>query len=144
MVAGTMQTDPRSGGVKRSSGVQIADNVKEAWAQVRDDAINAVDWVLIGYDGNSKTDMVLLEKGNGGLEAVAQKLQPGVPMFGGVKLQSKNGRFVHFLYVDDDVPAMKKGRTLMYKNGVFSVLEGCDGEIEITPGLTEATMGPVR
>jgi hypothetical protein len=143
MVAGTMQTDPRSGGVKRSSGVHVDDSVKDAWAGVRDDANTAVDWILIGYDGDSKTDMTLVEKGSGGLEAVSSRLQPGVPLFGGVKLQTKN-RFVHFLYVDEDVPAMKKGRTLMYKNGVFNVLEGCDGEIEITPGLTEATMGPVR
>ena len=144
MVAGTMQTDPRSGGVKRKSGVNVHESVGAAWAEVRDDANTAVDWILVGYDGNSKTDMVLVEKGSGGLEAVAGKLQPGVPVFGGVKLQSKNGRFVHFLYVDDDVPAMMKGRTLMYKNGVFNVMEGCDGEIEMAPGLTEATMGPVR
>ena len=74
-----MQTDPRSGGVKRSSGVNVHDSVKEAWAEVRDDANTAVDWILIGYDGNSKTDMILVEKGSGGLEAVASKLQDGVP-----------------------------------------------------------------
>jgi len=28
--------------------------------------------------------------------------------------------------------------------GVFNVLEGCHGEIEMTPGLTEDTMGKVR
>lgn len=143
MVAGTMQTDPRSGGVKRSSGVQVHDTVKEAWAQVRDDKNKDIDWILIGYDGDSKTDMVLVDKGKGGLKVVSQHLQEGVPLFGGVRLTS-SGRFVHFLYVDDNVPAMKKGRTLMYKNGVFNVLEGCDGEIEISPGLTEATMGTVR
>jgi Cofilin/tropomyosin-type actin-binding protein len=142
VVAGTLQTDPRSGGVKRSSGVQVHDNVKEAWAQVRDDKNSDIDWILIGYDGNSKTDMILVDKGNGGLAAVSQSLQEGVPLFGGVRLA--NGRFVHFLYTDDNVPAMKKGRTLMYKNGVFNVLEGCDGEIEMSPGLTEATMGSVR
>jgi hypothetical protein len=142
LIAGTMQTDPRSGGVKRSSGVNVLPIVSEAWAEVRDDSNKDVDWILIGYDGNSKSDMTLLDKGNGGMKVVSSKLQPGVPMFGGVRLSK--GRFVHFLYVDEDVPSMKKGRTLMYKNGVFNVLEGCDGEIEMTPGLTEATMGPVR
>jgi hypothetical protein len=142
MVAGTMQTDPRSGGVKRSSGVYVHDNVKEGWAQVRDDKNLEVDWILIGYDGDSKTDMTLVDKGKGGLEAVAKHLQPGVPLFGGVRLS--NGRFVQFLHVDEDVPAMKKGRTLMYKNGVFNVLEGCDGEIEMSPGVTEANMGSIR
>ncbi|KAG7340662.1 cofilin/tropomyosin-type actin-binding protein [Nitzschia inconspicua] len=142
MVAGTMQTDPRSGGVKRSSGVTVDESVKEAWAQVRDDKNSEVDWILIGYDGNSKTDMTLISKGKGGLETVSQQLQDGVPMFGGARLST--GRFVHFVHIDDNVPAMKKGRTLMYKNGVFNVLEGCDGEIEMSPGLTEATMGSVR
>ena len=28
--------------------------------------------------------------------------------------------------------------------GVFNALQGCDGEIEMSPGLTEAAMGPVR
>jgi hypothetical protein len=28
--------------------------------------------------------------------------------------------------------------------GVFNALQGCDGEIEMSPGLTEATMGQVR
>jgi hypothetical protein len=28
--------------------------------------------------------------------------------------------------------------------GVFNALEGCDGEIEIKAGLTEANMGQVR
>jgi Cofilin/tropomyosin-type actin-binding protein len=142
MIAGTMQTDPRSGGVKRSSGVNVLPAVVEAWSEVRDDANKDVDWILVGYDGNSKTDMTLVEKGNGGMDAVSGKLQEGVPLFGGVRLSK--GRFVHFLYVDEACPAMKKGRTLMYKNGVFNVLEGCDGEIEMSPGLTEATMGPIR
>ncbi|CAJ1954503.1 unnamed protein product [Cylindrotheca closterium] len=142
MIAGTMQTDPRSGGVKRSSGVTILPVVTEAWAEVRDDGNADIDWILIGYEGNSKTDMTLLEKGSGGLEAIANVLPPGVPSFGGVKLSS--GKFVSFLYIDDDCPAMKRGRTLMYKNGVFNALEGCVGEIEMKPGLTEADMGPVR
>eukprot|EP00980_Cylindrotheca_fusiformis_P011654 scaffold2751_cov131-Cylindrotheca_fusiformis.AAC.21 len=142
MIAGTMQTDPRSGGVKRSSGVNVLPNVTEAWIEARDDANKEVDWVLIGYDGNSKTDMTLLEKGNGGIDVISGKLPPGNPVFGAVR--TSKGRFVSFLYIDEDCPAMKRGRTLMYKNGVFNALEGCDGEIEMKPGMTEAEMGQVR
>jgi hypothetical protein len=76
-----------------------------------------LDWVLIGYDGNSKTDMTVVDKGNGGMEVVSSKLPAGEPVFGGVRLS--NGRFVHFLYVDEDCAAMKRGRTLMYKNGAY-------------------------
>ena len=150
-VAGTMQTDPRSGGVKRSSGVNVLPSVAEAWAEVRDDSNPDVDWILIGYNGNSKTDLTLIQKGKGGLDVLSQELSTiassaGGAVFGGSRLFSneKKGRFVHFLYVDENCPAMKKGRTLMYKNGVFNVLLGCDGEIEMKPGLTESDMGPIR
>lgn len=85
------------------------------WSKVRDDKDKDFDWILIGYDGNSKTDMTVLDSGSGGMEAVSSKLPEGEPVFGGVRLST--GRFVHFLYVDESCPAMKRGRTLMYKNG---------------------------
>jgi hypothetical protein len=85
------------------------------WSKVRDDKNKEVDWVLIGYDGNSKTDMTVLDSGSGGLEAVSSKLPEGEPVFGGVRLST--GRFVQFLYIDEGCNAMKRGRTLMYKNG---------------------------
>ncbi len=34
--------------------------------------------------------------------------------------------------------------SLLIKKGVFNVLIGCDGVIEMSPGLTEETMGKVR
>jgi hypothetical protein len=114
----------------------------QVWAEVRDDANLDVDWVLIGYDGQSKTDMTVLEKGNGGLSAISTKLPEGIPVFGGVRL--KKGRFVSFLYIDDNVVGVKRGRTLMFKNGVYNAMLGCDGSIEMTPGLTEETMGQIR
>uniref|UniRef100_A0A7S4AWU4 ADF-H domain-containing protein n=1 Tax=Pseudo-nitzschia australis TaxID=44445 RepID=A0A7S4AWU4_9STRA len=151
VVAGTMQTDPRSGGVKRSSGVNVLPSVVEAWAEVRDDSNTEVDWILIGYDGSSKTDMTLIEKGKGGMDVLSNKIstvvsEAGGVVFGGTRLftNDKSGRFVHFIYVDEYCPAMKKGRTLMYKNGVFNALLGCDGEIEMKPGLSESEMGSIR
>ena len=150
-VAGTMQTDPRSGGLKRSSGVNVLPSVVEAWAEVRDDSNLEVDWILIGYDGNSQTDLTLIEKGKGGMDVLSAKLSmivssAGGVLFGGTRLfaNDKNGRFVHFVYADENCPAMKKGRTMMYKNGVFNMLLGCDGEIEMKPGLSESEMGPIR
>ena len=126
-------------------------SVVEAWAEVRDDSNPEVDWILIGYDGNSKTDLTLIEKGKGGMDVLSNKLSTvvsaaGGAVFGGTRLfaNNKNGRFVHFLYVGEDCPAVKKGRTLMYKNGVFNELLGCDGEIEMKPGLVENEMGPIR
>ena len=125
--------------------------VTDAWSEVRDDSNPEVDWILISYDGKSKTDITLVEKGKGGMDVLSTKLDTAVSaaggvVFGGTRLfaNNKNGRFVRFVYVDENCPAMKKGRTMMYKNGVFNVLLGCDGEIEMKPGLTESEMGPIR
>jgi hypothetical protein len=112
------------------------------WKEIRDDNNKAVDWLLVGYDGNSKTDMTVLDKGSGGVAGVSAKLPKGEPIFGGIR--TSKGRFVSFLYIDDDCSGIKRGRTLMFKNGVFNAMEGIDGQIEMSPGLTEETMGKIR
>jgi hypothetical protein len=91
----------------------------------------------VGYDGESKTDMTILEKGNGGIGMASLALPKGKAVFGGCRLQS-NGRFVTFFYADEGTPSMQKGRASLHKNGVMNVLEGSDGEIEIRPGQIEA------
>jgi hypothetical protein len=87
------------------------------WSQIRDDTNKDVDWLLIGYDGNSKTNMTVFDQGNGGMAVLSSKLPEGEPVFGGVRLSK--GRFVHFLYLPEGCSAIKRGRTLMYKNGEF-------------------------
>ena len=143
ILAGTLQTDPRSGGLKRTSGVQIDPEVARAWEEVRDDTNTDIDYVLIGYDGPSKTQLRVLDKGRGGLQTLGtqcfpsemlatQYNQDGV-VFGGVKLIATTNRFVSFLYIDSDLcPAVKKGRTLMVRtamhanenSNIRSLLEG--------------------
>lgn len=136
MIAGTLQTDPRSGGVKKSSGANVLPIVAETWAKVRDDKNPDVDWLIAGYDGNSKTDITVLHMGSGGLGACSSALPEGMASFGGCRLSS--GRFVSFFYVADGTPIMQKGRASMYKNGVLNTLEGCDMEIDMNPGINEA------
>ena len=82
---------------------------------MRNDSHATTDWLLAGYHGTSKTQITVLTKGHGGLEACANVLPPSEPVFGGVKLQC--GKFVHFFYADDDTSVMKKGRASMHKNG---------------------------
>ena len=135
MIAGTLQTDPRSGGLKRSSGVNVLPEVKEAWEEVRNDKNADVDWIMCGYVANSKTDITVLHKGNGGVAACAAQLPDAEPVFGGIRLP--NGRFTGFYYVGETCSAMKKGRASMHKNGVLNVLEGRDGEMEIKPDMAE-------
>lgn len=141
MIAGTLQTDPRSGGIKRSSGVQVLPEVAEAWKQVRDNQNSQVDWVLLGYEANSKTNITLLQKGEGGIESCTANLLESDPCFGGVRLA--NGRFVGFYFAPENASAMKKGRASMHKNGVLNVLEGRDGEIQVHPNMKESEIGKI-
>jgi hypothetical protein len=138
MIAGTLQTDPRSGGVKKSSGVNVLPIVTETWEEVRDDKNLEIDWLIAGYDGDSKTDITIMFKGTGGVGACSDALPEGMASFGGCRLSS--GRFVSFFYVADGTPIMQKGRASMYKNGVLNTLAGCDMEIEMKPGLVEAEL----
>ena len=104
----TLFTDPRSGGVKKSSGVNVLPIVAETWAQVRDDSNAAVDWLVASFDGSSKTDITVIASGSGGLRACASMLPENTPCYGGVKLNS--GRFVKFYYAPDGCSVMMRGR----------------------------------
>jgi Cofilin/tropomyosin-type actin-binding protein len=103
---------------------------------VRDSSNENVDWVIAGYDNGSKTDITVLQKGSGGVAACAAALLESDPVFGGFRLS--NGRFRHFYYAPDGASVMKKGRASMHKNGVLNVMVGCDGEVQMRPGMTEA------
>ena len=179
MIAGTLQTDPRSGGQTKKSGVNPLPILEEsmchlsvlnyamrcialhcislfvlieyrpqndcvtfvclvlfysssdtytvrdifrsffhraAWAQIRDEGNKDVDWLIAGYENGSKTNIGLLKKGNGGLEACAKELPDNEPVFGGCRL-NKKGRFVSFYYCGEGTSVMKKGRAGMHKNG---------------------------
>ena len=104
----TLFTDPRSGGVKKSSGVNVLPIVSEIWAQVRDDKSD-VDYLIASFDGSSKTDITVVSSGSGGVEACAAALLENKPCYGGVRLR-QNGRFVTFFYVPEGCPPMQRGR----------------------------------
>lgn len=81
-----------------------------------------MDWIIVGYDGTSKTDITVIAKGSGGVNACSQTLPRGRAVFGGCRLE--NGRFVTFFFADEETPTMQKGRASMHKNGE-SLLTTC-------------------
>lgn len=132
----TMQTGCLTGGVKRSSGVNILSDVTENWSKVRDDGSPNTDWLMCGFVKGSKTDITTLSMGGGGVEALSNSLSSDIPAFGGFRLRS-TGRFVTFFHVgDDSTPALIKGRVCLYKQAVFNVFQGSDCEVSVTPGVT--------
>lgn len=76
----------------------------------------SVDWLIAGYDKNSKTDITVLDKGIGGIDACSIALPLQMAVFGGCRLK-QSGRFVCFFYADDGTPVMQRGRASMHKNG---------------------------
>ena len=115
----TLFTDPRSGGIKKSSGVNVLPSVAETWAQVRDDSNTSIDWLIASFDGNSKTDITVIASGSGGLEACASTLPENNACYGGVKL--KSGRFVTFYHAPDGCPVMQRGRGTSNKYPILCV-----------------------
>ena len=97
----TLQTDPRSGGVKKSSGVNVLPIVGETWAKIRDDSNEEVDWLIASFDGKSKTDITVIASGSGGVEGCSSSLPENCACYGGIRLSS--GRFVTFYYVGEGV-----------------------------------------
>ena len=107
----TLFTDPRSGGIKKASGVHVLPLVTETWAKVRDDANADVGWLIASFDGNSKTDVTVVASGPGGVEACAAALPEGAACYGGVRLT--HGRFVTFYHAPDSCPVMQRGRGVL-------------------------------
>ena len=105
------------------------------WEQIRDNNNTDVDWLLAGYDNNSKTDITVIDKGCGGIAVCSTKLLENEPVFGGFRLST--GRFQQFYYCPENASAMKKGRASIHKNGVLNAMVGCDGEIHMKPNMTE-------
>ena len=105
----TLFTDPRSGGVKKSSGVNVLPIVSTTWAKVRDDINTEVDWLIASFDGSSKTDITIVASGSGGVEGCAAALPENMACYGGCRLH-RNGRFVTFFYVREGTPVMQRGR----------------------------------
>lgn len=130
----TLMTDPRSGGVKKSSGVNVLPIVAETWKEVRDDTNPSVDWMIATYDDLYMNNVTVVKKGWGGMPVCSNYLVEYEPSFGGVRLT--NGKFVTFLYADG-ISAIQKGRATMHKNGVLNVLEGALCDIDMKPGMTE-------
>jgi len=132
----TMQTGCLTGGVKRSSGVNVLSNVSENWSKVRDDGLPNTDWLICGFLEGSKTDVTTLFIGGGGVEALSNALKPNTPAYGGFRLRS-NGRFVTFFHVGDETTSsLLKGRVCLYKQAVFNIFQGSDCEVTVLPNVT--------
>ena len=81
--------------------------IAQAWAEVRDEKNGDVDWVIIGYENGSKTNVTVTNKGSGGVESCCNALPEDEPVFGGIRLR-KNGRFISFFYSGEGTSIIRK------------------------------------
>eukprot|EP00933_Yihiella_yeosuensis_P081601 TRINITY_DN95253_c0_g1_i1.p1 TRINITY_DN95253_c0_g1~~TRINITY_DN95253_c0_g1_i1.p1 ORF type:complete len:142 (-),score=35.20 TRINITY_DN95253_c0_g1_i1:503-928(-) len=119
---GLFRTD---GGVKASSGLDVADaGIAEAWEKVRSDA-DPLTWLLLSYEG--KTKLKVFSSGSGGSQELLESIVEDQVFFGG--LRTKAGKFLCIMFMGEDVGGMAKGRAAAHKNAAFNALEGTIGEV---------------
>lgn len=71
-------------------------------------------------------------KGSKGILEAIPTFSENKITFGGFKIQINNmNKFYHFFYIGKDVSVLQKGKIMMSKNKIFSVLEGAHGEINM-------------
>jgi len=155
----TLLTDPRSGGVKKKSGVNVLPIIHETWSKVRSDD-DETTFLLATYALNSKQDIDLLRCGTDPNPLTAIFSDPNLPqnspIFGGMRIIQDNDNdndhdhdnskvsFASFVYIGEEVGVMAKGRASMHTNGVLNVLEGCSGDwnnVEVWRGMTVEMLG---
>lgn len=114
----------------KSSGVIVDDISIQAWNDVRNDDTDS-NWILLGFVDNT-TIVTLKAKGTGNLEELIRNLNQNEIMFGGIRCSvTAKVKFYHIFFVGQNVSAMKKGKSSMYKSGVLQKLEGGHGEVFI-------------
>ena len=124
---------------KRASGVDVSDPaIQDAWAAVRADSDDR-NYVLLGFAEGTR--IYVKANGSGGLNEMISKLSDDEILFGALRVQLSSGgaKIFHLFFVGSNVSVMKKGKSGMFKSGVFQSLEGAHGEINLTEGVEGST-----
>jgi hypothetical protein len=102
--------------------------VKKTFQSVSSDitaAQRSVDWFLLGYEEDSKDRIVLLKKGEGGLNEMNQALSEDMVGFGYMKVSDKAQEaqgvaqdFVHITFIGRRVKAQERARAVLHRLAV--------------------------
>jgi hypothetical protein len=107
--------------------VVASDEVKSAIAQVHDDA-SGIEWTVIGFKAESKTELEIISSGTGGLTEVAPGLPNADPAYALIryKLQIDRSSTVKFAFVDwtpDRTHPLKKSFLSTQKGAIKKLFE---------------------
>ena len=127
--------------LQKGSGIDLTSdtNIMEAWNNLRSSSNDkSINWLLITIkDGTSIAN--LLSSGNNGINEMISFMNDDNIYYGSIKINLKSGgsKYYHFSLIGSNVSGMKKGKSSMYKAGIFKYLDGNHGEIpSFTDGIT--------
>ncbi|XP_054720665.1 drebrin-like protein [Uloborus diversus] len=97
----------------------------EAWKDVSDDK-TATNWALFGYEKQSN-DLFVVEKGDGGLEELADELNSGKIMYAYCKVTDPNTSLPKFVLINwqgEGAPLTRKGACANHVHDVSNFFKG--------------------
>jgi len=97
------------------SNVQFNDTAKDAVKKIRD-ATSEVNWLLLGFDGESIENIIEVGSGSGGADELATKLEADKVLYGLVRVKEKVDesdtiKYLFINFIGENVKSMRKART---------------------------------
>lgn len=128
---------------KRSSGLKVNEdpNLASAIQGLRSDD-DALNWLLMQVVDNKS--LRLASSGSGGAGELIAHLDSSEIYYGALRCMVEGKvKFIHFYFVGENVPALRKGKASLNKSAAFSVVEA-HGEIGHSSSLESLTAETIR
>eukprot|EP01114_Cavostelium_apophysatum_P016869 TRINITY_DN488_c0_g1_i1.p2 TRINITY_DN488_c0_g1~~TRINITY_DN488_c0_g1_i1.p2 ORF type:complete len:168 (-),score=50.60 TRINITY_DN488_c0_g1_i1:132-569(-) len=111
-----------------------APELAEAYQEIRKDS-NETNWILLGYEGNTK--IVLKGKGTGGVSEMAQQLGEDEAAYGYLRIitgdnESRRTKFVFLSWCGPNVGALKRAKMSVHKADIKKILKEYAVEVHAT------------
>ncbi|CAF0795827.1 unnamed protein product [Didymodactylos carnosus] len=119
--------------------MDTGDNIKQAWADVRNDASDTNWYVkcLLGYSLEKNDEIVLVGQGSGSLSELKTQLEDDKILFGVIRVRavddhgSKRAKFVFIVFMGSDAPSMRRARASTDKSEFVRFFNGYHIEIYV-------------
>ncbi|KAM9969171.1 hypothetical protein ACTFIW_003722 [Dictyostelium discoideum] len=147
---GSVSSPSSSSSNKDSIKLGDEPTIREALKEFRSDE-NDIDWVLFGYEGGNSNTIILLGKGNGGVNELISNLQDNLVGYGLVRIVEKidNSDTIKFAYINwigEEIPRMLRARLGTHTGFVnqlvtpYHVDIKCTVKSEISKEIVEETV----
>jgi len=120
--------------LSQEQGIQVADGVREAIKDVRDDSTET-SWVLVGYEGKKGTSLICLGTGSGGVDEMLGLLEDDMVGYALVRKTEKIDetlavKFVHVVFVGQYINRMHRARLGTHKGAVNALFSPYHVDLE--------------